>query len=772
MKGLYLFFVLVIYAAYTGAQSLPFNPLFDESKVNSIYISIDEDSLLQLYTDVESNHEYDVLFVYDQGGIPDTVDHVGFRLRGNTSRYSAKKSFKVSFNTFDPGRKYEGYEKLNLNGSHNDPSMVREKLFYDVWNRFGLPARRSSFVRVYINELYYGLYTNIEEMDEVWCKDRFGDASGNLYKCTYPADLIYLGPEQENYKYPGSTASGGRAYDLQNNKSSDDYTDLVKLITVLEQTASSDLPCELEKVFNVDDFLKAYALDVASGNWDDYSFNKNNYYLYHNPFTGQIEFIAYDCDNTFGVDWFGIDWTDRSVYAWANETDRPLITRILEIEEYNARYSYYLNQLITTVLDPANIGLHIDSMKNLITEAALEDDFKGLDWGYTDEDFLASFNTNNIDGHTPYGVNNFIIERRVNALDELVLSNIAPVLANEHHLPQLPEPGENISVSVDAIDDMAITTVTLYHSLDSVQFTSTEMYDDGLHNDGAANDNKYGIELSASTANGYLYYHFMAADNTGQLARFPVCDEFRLKIGFEPPLLFMNEMLASNNSVIGDNFGEYEDYLEIYNAGSTAVFLGDKYISDDFLNPSKWRLPAVTLNGDSYFLVWTDNDPEQGDNHADFSLNASGEQIGLFATASEYFAAIDTLTFGQQSTDVSIGRLPNGEGPFITLPGPTPGFSNFAVAIPETDGGISSMHILSEPFSDDPLVQLTLNVPVERLTLQLLSTEGKVVSEMHVAGLLRGTNIFTINTGNIAAGFYFCKAVFNDTVLVKQVLLQ
>jgi spore coat protein H len=772
LKGFYLFLLITAYAAVTGAQSLPYNPLFDETKVNSIFINIDEDSLLQLYTDVESNHEYDVQFVYDQSGIRDTLEHVGFRLRGNTSRYSAKKSFKVSFNTFDPGRKYEGYEKLNLNGSHNDPSMVREKLFYDVWNRFGLAARRSSFIRVYINELYYGLYTNIEEMDEVWCKDRFGDASGNLYKCTYPADLVYLGANQENYKYQGGTTSGGRAYDLQNNESSDDYTDLVNLITILKQTSGIDIPCELEKVFNVDAFLKSYAMDVASGNWDDYAFNKNNFYLYHNPFTDQIEFIAYDCDNTFGVDWIGIDWTTRSVYSWANAAERPLISRILEIEEYNDRFSFYLNELVTTVLDPVNIAPHIDSMKNLITEAALEDEFKSYDYGYSDQDFLDAFNTNDIDGHTPYGVNNFIAARRASALDELVLNNIAPVLANEDHQPLLPEPGEDISIAVNAIDDIAIATVTLYYSLDSVQFSSVLLYDDGLHNDGAANDNFYGIELPAVTSNGYIYYHFQAIDNGGQFTRFPVCDEFRLKIGFEPPPLFINELLASNSTVIGDDFGEFEDYVEIYNAGSIPFYLGDKYISDDFLNPSKWRLPAVTLNGDSYLLIWTDNDAEQGFNHADFSLNASGEQLGLFASASEYFAAIDTLTFGQQTTDVSIGRLPNGEGPFITLPGPTPGFSNYAVAIEETNVGVSSMLIFSEPYSETLLVQLLFNVSVDRLALQLLSIEGKIIDDKHSIALQPGTHTISMSTQNIPAGLYICKAVFNDTVIVKKFILQ
>ncbi|HUM48034.1 MAG TPA: CotH kinase family protein, partial [Chitinophagales bacterium] len=286
-------FLLLLSALCSRSQSLPFNPLFDESKVNSIYITIDEDSLLQLYTDVTSNHEYNVVFIYDDGTQRDTVENTGFRLRGNSSRYSAKKSFKVSFNTYDSGRKYEGHEKLNLNGSHNDPSMIREKLYYDAWNKFGMPARRSSFVRLYVNEYYYGLYTNIEEMDEIWCKDRFGDNSGNLYKCTYPTDLTYEGAYQEDYKsIESSSVTGGRAYDLQNNESGDDYTDLVNFITILNQTPINELSCALEKVFDADGFLKAYAMDVASGNWDDYAFNKNNYYLYHDPFTDQIVFIA------------------------------------------------------------------------------------------------------------------------------------------------------------------------------------------------------------------------------------------------------------------------------------------------------------------------------------------------------------------------------------------------------------------------------------------------------------------------------------------------
>lgn len=71
------------------------------------------------------------------------------------------------------GRKYEGVEKLNLLGMHNDPTMVREKLYFDTYNAMGMPQRRSNFVRVYLNDDYYGLYTNMEQIDEVFLKNRF-----------------------------------------------------------------------------------------------------------------------------------------------------------------------------------------------------------------------------------------------------------------------------------------------------------------------------------------------------------------------------------------------------------------------------------------------------------------------------------------------------------------------------------------------------------------------------------------------------------------------
>ena len=150
-------------------------PLFNDETVPRIDITVNPDTLVWLYQNenLESDIEFTARFIFDNGEIRDTIEPVGFRLRGNTSRYSQKKSFKVSFNRFTSGGKYYGVEKLNLNGEHNDPSVIRSKVCWDVFRKMNIPASRSNHVQVYINGDYYGLYINVEHIDEEFIKTRF-----------------------------------------------------------------------------------------------------------------------------------------------------------------------------------------------------------------------------------------------------------------------------------------------------------------------------------------------------------------------------------------------------------------------------------------------------------------------------------------------------------------------------------------------------------------------------------------------------------------------
>lgn len=60
--------------------------------------------------------------------------------------------------------------------------------------------------------------------------------------------------------------------------------------------------------------------------------------------------------------------------------------------------------------------------------------------------------------------------------------------------------------------------------------------------------------------------------------------------------LFINEFMADNDSIVTDEYGEYDDWLEIYNAGSTVVNLSGMYLTDDLTDPTK-HLISVGITG-------------------------------------------------------------------------------------------------------------------------------------------------------------------------------
>jgi hypothetical protein len=414
------FFSVVLAFLIIGKAFTQSGTLFDDTRLSSVYITIPPDSLAVIYDSILSDQYYMARFVFDDTEHRDTLENVGFRLRGNTSRFSEKKSFKISFNEYVSGRKYQGVKKINLNGEHNDPTMIREKLFYDIWKKAGMVERRTSFVKLFINGAYYGLYTNLEEMEKEWLTRVYEKNGGNLFKCTYPADLVYHGSNPQTYKdLENETVTGGRVYELQTNKSQDDYDRLTELITILNQQPAGSFATNISAILNVDHFLKALALDVATGNWDDYSYNKNNYYLYENPLDSTFDFITYDPDNTFGVDWFGIDWATRDCRNWINKSmPLPLSQKLMAIPEFSDRYQLFLDTIVNTITHPDSIFSHIDRIKQLIQQAAIDDQYRTLDYGYTIDDFNNAF-VKAIDDHTPYGLKPFLEKRRQKILEQL-----------------------------------------------------------------------------------------------------------------------------------------------------------------------------------------------------------------------------------------------------------------------------------------------------------------------------------------------------------------
>jgi hypothetical protein len=143
--------------------------------------------------------------------------------------------------------------------------------------------------------------------------------------------------------------------------------------------------------------------------------------------------------------------------------------------------------------------------------------------------------------------------------------------------------------------------------------------------------------------------------------------------------LFINELMASNSSTIQDPQGDYDDWIEIYNSGNTAINVGGMYLTDELSAPTKWRIPqnnpsATTIPAHGFLLIWADNDTADTGLHASFQLSASGEEIGLFDADGS--SLIDSITFGQQTADISYGRYPDANDIWQFMATPTPGTRN------------------------------------------------------------------------------------------------
>ena len=191
------------------------------------------------------------------------------------------------------------------------------------------------------------------------------------------------------------------------------------------------------------------------------------------------------------------------------------------------------------------------------------------------------------------------------------------------------------------------------------------------------------------------------------------------------PQLYVNEVMTRNRRTIADEFGQYDDWIELYNATDKPIQLNGLFLSDDLANPTKWRLPAVTISARGFVLIWADTDENAGELHANFSLSANPESVGLFESSDAGIKLIDSLEFPFMEMDVSYGRIPDGGLNLEMLNAPTPGLPN--VSDSETLAGpIRLMQNYPNPHATETLIPFRLSNPSE-LALTIYNLRGQKV---------------------------------------------
>ncbi len=160
----------------------------------------------------------------------------------------------------------------------------------------------------------------------------------------------------------------------------------------------------------------------------------------------------------------------------------------------------------------------------------------------------------------------------------------------------------------------------------------------------------------------------------------PTMDTDKMMEMMDGSPIVINELMADNDNTVPDPQGDYDDWLELHNRTDMPLPLTGLYLSDKEDNLTKWAFPENTvIPANGYLIVWLDEDHDDETAteglHANFKLSKSGETVMLVDTDARGNQVLDSVTFGEQETDVAYGRLPNGTGDFQVLQA-TPGVAN------------------------------------------------------------------------------------------------
>ena len=149
----------------------------------------------------------------------------------------------------------------------------------------------------------------------------------------------------------------------------------------------------------------------------------------------------------------------------------------------------------------------------------------------------------------------------------------------------------------------------------------------------------------------------------------------------------LNEVLASNHTLTNVD-GTTSDWVELFNPFTNTVSLADLSLSDDPNVPRKFVFdPGTALAPGAYFLLFCNNNLPGSRTNTGFALPATGGSLYFFNSPTNGGGLIDSLTYGLQIPDVSIGRVPNGTGVWtLTVPSP---------AAPNTAAGLGTVSSLS-----------------------------------------------------------------------------
>lgn len=672
-----------------------------------------------------------------------SYDSVGVAYKGNSS-YNAsnlKNPLNIELN-YVLNQYYQGYSTLKLASGKNDPSFVREVLSYEMGRKY-MDMPLSNYAKVYINGAYYGLFSSSEAIDGRYGERRvYANKNNPRFKCNPPNGM---GPGNEpSLDYLGSdSALYANIYEL---KTEFGWAEFIDFMYQLEYNSAN-----IETYLDLDRTLWMLAFNNVTANLDSYTGpTKQNYYMIQDDNGRWCPIIWDQNEGIGGFENVGIpgppslaNLTDMDMYLHSSDATYPLISKLLSVPRYKKMYVAHMRTIVAENI--TNNWYHTRALElQAIIDAEQQAEPNG--W-YTHAEFTSNID-NTISGMSgAFGLSEVLDGRATYLATQSDWNLSSPVISAIANTPAVVP--ANTSVTFTASVSGATYVYLGYRAYTGAVFQKAQMYDDGLHGDGAASDGTYGVTIFVGAAD--IEYYLYAENNNAAIFS-PVRAEHEFYNLVVDADVVINEVMPKNDATATDEEGKHEDWIEFYNTSSSAVSLNGYYLSDDITNPNKWQFPDTSIAANSYLIVWCDNDTLDAGLHTNFKLASSGETI-LFSNASGF--AINQVTVPEVEGSTTYGRYVNGTGSFKRMI-PTFNAENSYTALSLEEPTVTStLSLYPNPASE--VIYVVTN-SATALDYQLYDLNGRMIYSGQV------TNNEALDISMLEQGVYLVYLPASNTV--------
>ena len=617
---------------------------------------------------------------------------VGVRKKGFLGSLSEEKpSLKLRFDRYVDDQALGGaLERVTLNNSVQDPSLLNTCLASQVFAAAGLPAPRCNFASVTVNGERLGLYVQVEDVEASLLERVFADPGGALYEGTV-----------SDFR-PGFRGTFER-------KTDGDWS-AVDAVTAALQDPSAAGREALAAAVDLDRFLTFWAAEVLIGHWDGYAGNRNNYYVYDEP-GRQLLFIPSGADQTFTTTDGPFDdfVSPPSVMAHG-----AIAHRLYRDEAGRAAYAARLRELLDTVWDEAALLRRTERMAAIVQTHALPERraeaARGADrvrrfirerraailadlepeppdwpWPTASADlcwgeptsfelwFETTWGTK--ESADPFAAGTVTRNLLDGAEQPVGLSGATAGWAGPDEAAQMGVEQAAVVTLMLLDEDFSMKGVTAWlppeRAAAGARVVIGEQGVGGVTwslPPGAAEPE----DLTPITAGG------LHLDAAGTVSGAAVTGRFSGTLWglAEPAAAAGGEQAAAREAtglVINEVAarGEPLDWFELYNAGPEPLALADFVLADDLTDRGKRTPfpPGLIIEPGAWLRIDLDSDGWPG-----FALGRD-EELGIWTADGRLAAQVDWQE-GQSDDGTSFARVPDVTGPFRTVTDPTPGAPN------------------------------------------------------------------------------------------------